>query len=42
MQLGIEINLEFPASLENELLSDKQKDGPENIDPSDTTAGAGQ
>ncbi len=42
LQLGMSINLEFPASLENELLSDKQKDGPENIDPSETTAGEGQ
>lgn len=41
-QLGIEINLEFPASLENELLSDKAKDGPQNIDASETTAGSGQ
>jgi len=36
-QLNLEIELEFPASLENELLSDKQKDGPLNIDPSETT-----
>lgn len=42
MQLGLAIELEFPASLENELLSDKKKDGAENIDPSETTAGAGQ
>ena len=42
LQLGLEINLEFPASLENELLSDNQKDGAQNIDPSETTAGAGQ
>jgi len=42
MQLGIEIELEFPASLENELLSDKKKDGAQNIDPSETTAGSGQ
>jgi len=41
-QLGMEINLEFPASLENELLSDNKKDGPQNIDASETTAGAGQ
>lgn len=42
MQLGIEIDLQFPASLENELLSDKKKDGAQNIDASETTAGAGQ
>ena len=36
-QLDLEINLEFPASLENELLSDKAKDGAENIDASETT-----
>ena len=42
MQLGIAIELEFPASLENELLSDNKKDGAENIDPSETTAGQGQ
>jgi len=41
-QLGMEIHLEFPASLENELLSDQKKDGPQNIDPSETTAGEGQ
>ncbi len=41
-QLNLLIELEFPASLENELLSDKQKDGPQNIDPSETTAGEGQ
>ena len=42
MQLGIEIDLQFPASLENELLSDQKKDGAQNIDPSETTAGEGQ
>ncbi len=43
MQLGYEIDLEFPASLENELLSDKAKDGPETAaQPNDTTAGVGQ
>lgn len=42
MQLGLAIELEFPASLENELLSDKAKDGPQNIDSSETTAGEGQ
>ncbi len=41
-QLNLVINLEFPASLENELLSDKAKDGPQNIDASETTAGEGQ
>ena len=42
MQLNLVINLEFPASLENELISDNQKDGAQNIDPSETTAGQGQ
>ncbi len=41
-QLNIVIQLEFPASLENELLSDTKKDGAQNIDASETTAGAGQ
>ena len=41
-QLNIVIELEFPASLDNELLSDKAKDGPQNIDSSETTAGEGQ
>ncbi len=36
-QLNLVIELEFPVSLENELLSDKEKDGPENIDPNETT-----
>jgi len=34
-QLGMAIELEFPASLENELLSDKKKDGAQNIDQSE-------
>lgn len=42
VQLNLVINLEFPASLENELLSDKAKDGDETIEPSETTAGEGQ
>ena len=41
-QLNLVIELEFPASLENELLSDKKKDGAQNIDASETTAGQGQ
>lgn len=41
-QLNLVINLEFPASLENELLSDKTKDGAVNIQPNETTAGEGQ
>ena len=41
-QLNLVIDLEFPASLENELLSDNAKDGAQNIDASETTAGAGQ
>ena len=42
MQLGITLELEFPASLENELLSDNKKDGAQNIDASETTAGEGK
>lgn len=42
LQLGLAIELEFPASLENELLSDEKKDGAQNIDASETTAGEGQ
>ena len=42
-QLKLEINLEFPASLENELLSDNKKDVEEGAaKPSDTEAGAGE
>jgi len=41
-QLNLVIELEFPASLENEMLSDKAKDGAQNIDASETTAGEGQ
>ena len=37
-QLNLVIELEFPASLQNDLLSDQQKDGPVNIDKSETTA----
>ena len=40
-QLGYDIQLEFPASLENELLSDKAKDGAVNMQPNETTAGSG-
>jgi len=42
LQLGLGIELEFPASLENELLSDNKKDGAENIQPNEMTAGSGQ
>jgi hypothetical protein len=42
MQLGLTIELTFPASLENEMLSDNKKDGPVNIQPNETTAGSGQ
>ena len=39
LQLGIEIKLEFPATLENELLSDKNKDAETGVSqPNDTTA----
>jgi len=42
-QLNLVIELEFPASLENELLSDNKKDKETGAaKPSDTTAGAGQ
>ena len=41
-QLNLVIELEFPASLENELLSDNKKDGDQSINPSETTAGEGQ
>jgi hypothetical protein len=41
-QLNLVINLEFPASLENELISDKAKDGAVNIDESEMTAGEEQ
>jgi len=43
LQLGMKIELEFPASLENELLSDNKKDGDmTESKPSETTAGSGQ
>ena len=38
-QLNLVVEFEFPVSIENELLSDKEKDGPVNIDASETTAG---
>ena len=41
-QLNVIIELEIPASLENELLSDQNKDGDQSINPSETTAGQGQ
>ncbi len=42
-QLNLVIELEFPVSLENELLSDEQKDQePTTVQPNETTAGAGQ
>jgi len=41
-QLGFDIELTFPASLENEVLSDKAKDGDMASQPNDTTAGVGQ
>lgn len=41
-QLALRINLEFPASLENELLSDQKKDvGQTTFQPNETTAGIG-
>ena len=41
-QLNLFINLEFPASLENELLSDEKSDGGMETRPSEVTAGSGQ
>ncbi len=41
-QLNLIITPIVPASIENELLSDSAKDGAENIDASETTAGEGQ
>lgn len=44
-QLQLRIELDFPASLENELLSDTNKDGANQqtgFQPSDTTAGVGK
>ncbi len=38
-QLGLHIKLRKPASVQNNLLSDEQKDGAMNIDASETTAG---
>lgn len=43
-QLAVKIKLEFPASLENELLSDEKKDKGQRqtaVQPADVTAGAG-
>ena len=42
-QLGYKIELEFPTSLKNELLSDKSKDqGSSSFQANETTAGVGQ
>ena len=42
-QLNLLIELEFPVSLENEMLSDEKKDqDPTTVQPNETTAGAGQ
>ena len=42
-QLNLEIELEFPVSLENELLSDEKKDqDPTTVQPNETTAGEGE
>jgi len=41
-QLNVILELQAPASLQNELLSDNAKDGDESIEPSETTAGEGQ
>ena len=43
LQLGLEIELEFPASLENELISDNNKDATNGAaQPNEVTAGVGQ
>ncbi len=42
IQLGLLVEFEFPVSLENELLSDKKKDGDQSTQPNETTAGSGQ
>ncbi len=41
-QLNLVLKLVKPASVENNLLTDKQKDGGQNIDSSETTAGQNQ
>lgn len=42
-QLNLVIELKFPVSLENELLSDEKKDqDPTTVQPNETTAGEGQ
>lgn len=44
-QLGLRIELSFPASLRNEMLSDEAKDGEQgqmNIQPNEVTAGSGR
>ena len=38
-QIGIAVDFEFPASIENDLISDKQKDGGTQTRPSEVTAG---
>ena len=35
-QLGLEVNFEFPASLEQDLKTDNKKDGKTNFDKKDT------
>ncbi len=42
LQLGLLVEFEFPVSLENELLTDKKKDGDQSTQPNETTAGSGQ
>jgi len=37
-QLNIEVDYEFPASIENDLIKDNKKDGAVNIDKNETTA----
>lgn len=41
-QLGIEVNFKFPATVQNDLISDEQKDGELNVDPSQAQVGQTQ
>jgi hypothetical protein len=40
-QLGFDVNFEFPASIQSDLLQDESKDGNSNFKPKDTTADMG-
>ena len=39
LQLGLEVNFEFPASITQDLINDNKKDGPVNIDKKEIKAG---